>query len=59
MRCFVHFVCTDDDNRVKLKSLSGREDCQHDYINASYVDVSVHYNYTIECIHKKYKCIAR
>ena len=33
---------TDDDNRVKLKSLSGREDCQHDYINASYIDVSVH-----------------
>jgi protein tyrosine phosphatase len=27
-----------DDNRVKLKSLSGREDCQHDYINASYID---------------------
>ena len=32
---------TDDDNRVKLKPLNGREDCQHDYINASYIDVSV------------------
>ena len=25
---------------MKLKALSGREDCQHDYINASYIDVS-------------------
>ena len=41
MRCYMHLICTDDDNRVKLKSLSGREDCQHDYINASYVDVSI------------------
>ena len=27
---------------MKLKALSGREDCQHDYINASYIDVSKH-----------------
>ena len=33
---------SDDDNRVILKSISGFDDCQHDYINASYVDVS-HY----------------
>ena len=30
----------DDDSRVILKPLPGRDDCQHDYINASYVDVS-------------------
>ena len=30
----------DDDSRVILKPLTGHEDCQHDYINASYVDVS-------------------
>ena len=29
---------TDDDNRVKLKPMAGRADCQHEYINASYVD---------------------
>ena len=31
---------TDDDNRVVLNPLEGHEDCQSDYINASYVDVS-------------------
>ena len=30
----------DDDSRVILKPLPGHDDCQHDYINASYVDVS-------------------
>ena len=30
----------DDDSRVILKPLLGHDDCQHDYINASYVDVS-------------------
>ena len=44
----VHFHCltvfspTDDDNRIVLQPISGREDCQSDYINACYVDVSVH-----------------
>ena len=33
-------ISTDDDNRLKLKPLNGRDDCQNDYINASYVDVS-------------------
>ena len=33
--------CTDDGNRVVLKPLHGYEDCQHDYVNASYVDVSL------------------
>ena len=31
----------DDDSRVILKPLLGHNDCQHDYINASYVDVSI------------------
>ena len=33
-------LLTDDDNRVVLRPLEGHEDCQSDYINASYVDVS-------------------
>ena len=31
---------TDDDHRVVLKSISGGVDCEHDYINAAYIDVS-------------------
>ena len=31
---------TDDDHRVVLKSISGSVDCEHNYINAAYVDVS-------------------
>ena len=31
---------TDDDHRVVLKSISGGVECEHDYINAAYVDVS-------------------
>ena len=31
----------DDDSRVILKPLPGHDNCQHDYINASYVDVSI------------------
>ena len=34
-------MVTDDDNRVKLKPIGGRSDCLHDYINASYIDVSL------------------
>ena len=33
-------VTTDDDHRVTLKPLEGHKDCQTDYINGSYVDVS-------------------
>ena len=32
----------DDDNRVKLKAIGGSQDCQHSYINASYVNVSLY-----------------
>ncbi len=31
----------DDDNRIVLQPILGQEDCQSDYINACYVDVSV------------------
>lgn len=41
MDSFFFFV-SDDDNRLKLKPIGGRPDCHHDYINASYVDVSMH-----------------
>ena len=58
--CCMDCVCTDNENRVKLKAMNGRNDCQEDYINASYVDVSnalmtfvhihmhvyIHYTYT-------------
>ena len=30
---------TDDDHRVVLESISDGVDCEHDYINATYVDV--------------------
>ena len=30
----------DDDNRITLKPMLGREDCQNKYINACYVHVS-------------------
>ena len=36
----VIYIASDDDNRVKLKAIAGRPDCHHDYINASYIDVS-------------------
>ena len=29
----------DDDHRVVLKSISEGVDCEHDYINATYIDV--------------------
>lgn len=32
---------SDDENRVSLKAISKKDDCQNDYINASYIDVSL------------------
>ena len=32
---------TDNDNRPKLEPIAGNQDCQHDYINASFIDVSL------------------
>ena len=29
----------DDDHRVVLESISDSVDCEHDYINATYIDV--------------------
>ena len=31
----------DNDNRPKLEAISGSKDCQHSYINASFIDVSL------------------
>ena len=31
----------DDDNRIVLKPIADADDCQRDYINACYVDVSL------------------
>ena len=30
---------TDDDNHIVLQPITGRPDCQRDYINASYIHV--------------------
>ena len=38
--CFGFSFGTDDDHRIVLKSISGGVDCEHDYINAAYIDVS-------------------
>ena len=34
-------IPADDDNLIILDPIPGQEDCQSDYINACYVDVSV------------------
>ena len=31
----------DDDNRIILGTIPGQQDCQNDYINASFLDVSI------------------
>ena len=33
------YYSTDDDHRVVLKSISDGVDCEHNYINATYIDV--------------------
>ena len=38
---FVHGSVTDDETRVILTPVTGSNDCQNDYINASYIDVSM------------------
>ena len=43
--CMLSHSDIDDDSRVILKPLHGHDDCQHDYINASYVDVSISTSY--------------
>ena len=34
------YIIIDDDNRILLKSIPEASDCQGDYINACYIDVS-------------------
>ena len=34
------FRAADNDNRIKLKPIPGQNDYQHNYVNASYIDVS-------------------
>ena len=34
-------LSADNDNRPKLDPIPGNRDCQHDYINASFIDVSL------------------
>ena len=36
-----YYCFSDDDNRIALKPLADVSDCQRDYINACYVDVSL------------------
>ena len=36
----VFHLSSDDENRIRLKPLNDVPDCRHDYINASYIDVS-------------------
>ena len=35
------FTVLDDEHRMQLKPLPDHRDCQGDYVNASYVDVSL------------------
>ena len=45
MYTYVMYYCfSDDDNRIVLKPLADVSDCQRDYINACYVDVSLFLN---------------
>ena len=41
MGVFTVFTVLDDERRMQLKPLPDHRDCQGDYVNASYVDVSL------------------
>ena len=43
----VHMLFLDDDNRIILKPIESNEDCQREYINACYVDVSFALKYIL------------
>ena len=45
-----HFLSLDDDNRITLQPTEGRSDCQNDYINACYINVSVWYFVMLICV---------
>ena len=36
-------ILLDDDNRIVLQPIGDIENCQDDFVNASYIDVSQHY----------------
>ena len=47
----------DDDNRIILNPIPGQQDCQNDYINASYLDVSIYsimLSLTVQCYYNYY-----
>ena len=46
-RGFIFTALADDENRITLKPNDDREDCQREYINACYVDVSATTVHTI------------
>lgn len=45
------FICLDDDNRVLLEPLQRFLDCQHEYINASYISVRENMAQTFSSFH--------
>ena len=45
----INCYLSDDDNRIVLKPLADVSDCQRDYINACYVDVSLGHTNLIFC----------
>ena len=47
----------DDDNRIVLDTIPGQQDCQNDYINASYLDVSILCNALNNCCLYYKSCI--
>ena len=38
---FIVVISLDDHNQVKLEPITGRGDCLHTYINASYINVRI------------------
>ena len=38
---FIVVISLDDHNQVKLEPITGRGDCSHTYINASYINVRI------------------
>ena len=45
------FTVLDDEHRMQLKPLPDHRDCQGDYVNASYVDVSLSLIFNLNTYH--------
>ena len=45
------FTVLDDEHRMQLKPLPDHRDCQGDYVNASYVDVSLSLIFNLNTSH--------